>query len=330
MATLSANFPTLLDVVKRTDPDGTTAVIAELLSQENQILDDMGWIEGNLPTGHRATIRTGLPSVYWRKLNQGVPPSKSTTAQVDEACGMLEGLGQVDVDVANLNGNTPEFRMTENAAYRESLNQNFATQLIYGDVTPNPERFVGLAPRYSSLSAANAQNIIDGGGTGTTNTSIWLIGWAPAKVFGVYPKGSQGGLVHKDLGEDWAFDSSGNRFRAYLDRYQWKCGLVLQDWRYAVRICNVDVALLTKNAATGPDIIDLMTRALERIQSLDGVRPAFYCNRTISSFLRRQTVNKVAASTLAYDEVAGKKVMMFGEVPVRRVDAILSTEARVV
>lgn len=324
---------TLLDITKRLDPDGSAAAIAELLSQDNEILDDMPWVEGNLPTGHRVTVRTGLPDVAWRKLNQGVPASKSTTAQVDEACGMLEGFGQVDKDLAELNGNTAEFRLQENMAYIEALNQTQASTLFYGDTSVNPERFLGLSSRYSTLTVANAQNadnVIEGGGTGSTNTSIWLIGWSPRTVHGIYPKGTQAGLIHEDLGLDTVSDASGNRYRAYQDRYQWKCGLALRDWRYAVRIANVDVTALTKGATAGADIIDLMTRALERIQSLSGVTPVFYANRTVRSFLRRQTVNKVANSTLQYDMVGGKPALRFAEVPVKRVDAILSTEARVV
>ncbi len=336
MATLTGQNLTLLDILKRTDPDGGSSALAEMLSQENEILTDMPWVEGNLPTGHRVSIRTGLPSAVWRKYNQGVPSSKSTTAQVDEACGNLEALGQVDVDLANLNGNTAGYRMQENSGFVEALNQEFASTLLYNDLSPNPEKFLGLAPRYSRVGTPSAtipetaDNVIDGGGTGSTNSSIWLIGWAAGKIYGVYPKGSKGGLAHRDMGEDWAFDTTQNRYRAYLDKYQWQCGLVVQDWRYAVRICNVDVATLTKNAATGADVIDLMTRALERIKSLSGVTPAFYANRTIRSFLRRQTVNKVAAGTLAYDNVGGKPTLSFAEVPVRRVDALLSTEARIV
>ena len=324
---------TLLDITKRLDPDGSAAAIAELLSQDNEILDDMPWVEGNLPTGHRVTVRTGLPDVAWRKLNQGVPASKSTTAQIDEACGMLEGFGQVDKDLAELNGNTAEFRLQENMGYIEAINQAMATTLFYGDTSTNPERFLGMAPRFGTVNintAQNAQNVIDAGGTGTDNTSIWLVGWGANTVHGIYPKATQAGLIHEDLGLDTVTDASGNRYRAYQDRYQWKCGVALRDWRYVVRIANVDISDLTKNASAGADLIDLMTRALERIQSLSGVSPAFYCNRTIRSFLRRQTVNKVAASTLAYDTVAGKPALRFAEVPVRRVDALLSNEARVV
>ena len=324
---------TLVDQAKRTDPDGRIAAIAEILSQSNEILEDCPWVEGNLATGHRTTVRTGLPAVAWRKLNAGVQPSKSTTVQVDEAAGMLEAFGVVDKDLAELNGNTGEFRLSENVAFLEAMNQEQAQTMFYGDTAVNPERFLGLSARYGTVNTANAQNadnVIDAGGTGTDNTSVWLIGWSPNTIHGIYPKGTQAGLVHEDLGLDTVTDAAGGRYRAYLDRYQWKCGLALRDWRFAVRICNIGVSALTRNAASGADLIDLMTRALERIQSLSGVTPVFYANRTVRSFLRRQTVNRVASSTLQYDMVAGKPALRLAEVPIKRVDAILSTEARVV
>lgn len=331
MATLAGSNPTLLDIAKRMDPDGSVSAIAELLSQDNEILMDMPWLEGNLPTGHRATVRTGLPDVAFRKLNKGVPASKSTTTQIDEACGMLEAFGQVDKDLAELNGNTNAFRMSENSAFMESMNQTMSSTLFYGDTTLNPERFLGLSPRFSTgvvASAENGQNVITGGGSSNL-TSVWLVGWGANTVHGIYPKGSRAGLYHEDLGLDTVKDSDGNTYRAYQDHYQWKCGIAMRDWRYVVRIANIDVTALVKNAATGADLVDLMTRALERIQSLTGVTPVFYANRTIRSFLRRQTVSKVASSTLEYDMVAGKPALRFAEVPVRRVDAITNAETAV-
>lgn len=331
MSTLAANFPTLLDVAKRLAPDGSISAIAELLEQENEVLLDMPWMEGNLPTGHRVTVRTGLPDAAWRKLNQGVPSSKSTTAQIDEACGMLEARGQVDRDLAELNGNTAAFRLSENKAFMEGMNQTMASTLFYGDTTLTPERFLGLSPRFGDITGPeNAQNIIDAAGNDTDLCSIWLVGWGENSITGIYPKGSTGGLRHEDLGLQDAFDANNNRYRAYMDHYQWKCGIACKDWRYVVRIANIDVSALTKNAGSGADLTDLMTRALERIQSLQGVRPVFYVNRTVRSFLRRQIVNKVASSTLSMDNIAGRPTVMFGEVPVRRTDALLETESRVV
>lgn len=328
MATLANDSLTLLDLAKRLDPDGSAANIAELLAQENEILMDVPWIEGNLPTGHRITTRTGLPEVAWRKLNAGVPQSKSTTAQIDEACGMLEAFGQVDKDLAELNGNTAAFRLSESFAFIEAMNQAQADTLFNGDTSINPERFLGLGPRFSSLSAENGQNIINASGS-AARTSIWLVGWSPNTVHGIYPKGSRAGLFHEDLGLDTVSDSSGNKYRAYQDHYQWKCGMAMKDWRYVVRIANIDTSALVKDANTGADLIDLMTRALERIQSLNGVSPVFYCNRTVRSFLRRQKVAKVAGSTLTYDNVGGKPALSFCEVPVRRTDAISNAETAV-
>jgi hypothetical protein len=123
------------------------------------------------------------------------------------------------------------------------MNQTMAQTLFYGNTAVNPERFMGLAPRFSAISGAdNAQNIIDAGGTGSDNTSVWLVVWGTNTVFGIYPKGSKAGLFHEDLGLIDAFDANNNRYRAYADRWQWKCGLHVKDWRYVVRICNIDVS----------------------------------------------------------------------------------------
>lgn len=153
MATIGNTVPTLLDVAKRLNPDGGGIMpIAELLSQENEMLLDMPWYEGNLPTGSRITTRTGLPDVIYRKLNSGVPPSKSTTAQVDEACGILEARGQVDVDLAMLNGNTAGFRLSESRAFMEAMNQAMQRGVMYGNTDVTPSR--SLVSRRASTPSA--------------------------------------------------------------------------------------------------------------------------------------------------------------------------------
>ena len=43
----------LVDVASRLEPNGGIATIAEILNEKNEVLDDMIWTEGNLPTGHR-------------------------------------------------------------------------------------------------------------------------------------------------------------------------------------------------------------------------------------------------------------------------------------
>lgn len=329
MATLSTIHPTLLDVTKRLDPNGNIDKIAELLNLTNEVTEDAVWIEGNLATGHRTTVRTGIPAPTWRKLYGGVQPNKSTTAQVTESCGMMEAYAEVDKALADLHGDTAAFRSSEDHAFVEGMNQEFVSTLFLGNEATEPEAFTGFAPRFNSLSAANGQNIINGGSvSGSDGTSVYLVVWGPNTVFCTYPKNSIAGLQQKDLGEVTVenVDGAGGRMQAYRTHYRWDCGLVVRDWRYVVRIANIDTSALTKNAASGSDLIDLMTQALETVQDLKMGRPAFYCNRTIRSYLRRQITAKVASSTLTMDDVAGKKVISFDGVPVRRVDGLLSNE----
>jgi len=167
MATLGATALTYADWAKRLDDNYKIASIVELLSQTNEILDDMLVMEGNLPTGHKTTVRTGLPSATWRLLNYGVPNGKSTTAQIVDSCGNLETYAVIDKDIADLNGNTPEFRLSEVKAFLEGMSQQVATTVIYGNTQTNPERFMGLAPRFNTVTTTAAQtafNVIDAGG----------------------------------------------------------------------------------------------------------------------------------------------------------------------
>lgn len=339
MATLSTSNLTLADWAKRSDPDGRVPIIAELLSQSNEILDDCVFKEGNLPTGERVVIRTGLPEVYWRALNQGIPSSKSTTAQIDEACGILEARSEVDKDLAMLNGNTAQFRLSEDTAFLEAMNQTQAETMFYGNPGTDPKKFLGLAPRYSDLSGGNAQNIMDAGGTGSDNTSVYLVVWGDNTVYCPFPKGSKAGLTHEDLGEQTVYNSDGTRLQAFATRYQWKNGLVVKDWRYVVRICNVDISDLNTQANTqagsaSTALIKLMAKALYRIPNMAMGRAAFYMNRTVHSGLSIAALDK-SQSVLAINEGltqfgSAQSYLSFLGVPLRRVDSLINTEARVV
>lgn len=334
MATLSSGALTLADWAKRLDPDGKVPIVAELLSQSNEILEDAVFSEGNLPTGHRVVIRTGLPTAYWRSINQGIPTSKSTTVQVDEAVGMLEAYARVDKDLAELNGNTAAFRLSEDTAFLEAMNQAQASTMLYGNPATDPRQYLGLAARYGAISGAgNAANIIDAGGTASNNTSIYLVVWGENTVFCTFPKGSKAGLIHEDQGILTVYDANNNPFQAYQTHYQWKNGLVVKDWRYVVRIANINTANLVAESSAA-DLVKLMSRALDRIPNFGMGRAAFYMNRTVYSMLRIQALNK---SQNAIDVQQGlnqfgtpQSWTQFEGVPLRRVDQILNTEARVV
>ena len=337
MATLSTTNLTLADWAKRTDPEGRVPVIAELLSQSNEILEDCVFKEGNLPTGDRVVIRTGLPTVYWRALNQGIPNSKSTTAQVDEACGMLEARSEVDKDLAMLNGNTAQFRLSEDVAFLEAMNQTMASTLFYGNPATDPKQFLGIAPRYSALSGSNsANNVISAGGSGSDNSSVYLVVWGDNTVYCPFPKGSSAGLMHEDLGEQTVYNSDGSRLQAYATRYQWKNGLVVKDWRYIVRICNIDISDLKSSGTTqasnvSTQLVKCMNLALARIPNFGMGRAAFYMNRTIYSGLAIQAMDR-SQNILAVQQGLSQfgtpqNWLSFLGVPCRRVDTILNNES---
>lgn len=343
---------TLIDVAKSFGPDGKVAVVAELLNQSNEIISYMNFIEGNLPTGHKGVVRTGLPTVQLRSFYKGVKASKSGRATVEDVCAMAEGRNEIDKDLADLNGNTAAFRLSEGLAFVESMNQTFSKQMIYGDTTVNPDGVLGLTPRYNSLSAQSGGNILDAGGTGSDNTSVWLVVFGENTVTGVYPKGSQAGLLQQDLGEIDAFDENNDRFRAYAELWKWKFGLHVKDWRYAVRIANVDVSDLT--GQTGTQAITastwlnkLMIKALARIPSMGMGTPVFLASRTVKEMLSIGALDKSQNAlsftdalnqygTVGAGSVAGQGTginggqLRFMGVPVITVDQILATEARVV
>lgn len=335
MATLATTHPTLMDLAKTLDPNNKVADIVEILNQTNSILDDMVWVQGNLPTGHRTTVRSGLPQGTWRKLYGGVLPNKGQTVQVTDNTAMLEAYAEVDAALVELNGNSAAFRLSEDRAHIEGISQQMATALFFGDETLAPEQFTGLAPRFNSTTADNGENIILGGSAvgQTDNLSIWLVGWGDKSVHGIIPQGSTAGLRSEDKGkvtlETAPGGPTGGRMEAYRTHYRWDVGLSVRDWRYIVRIPNIDRSLLTIDYSTGANIADLMVQAIERLPDLGSVRPVFYMNRTLITMLRRQITKAVGNSTLTMDTVAGKKVLMFDGIPVKRVDALAADETRV-
>jgi hypothetical protein len=236
-----------------------------------------------------------------------------------------------------LNGNTAAFRKSEDAGFIEGFNQTLMNTLIYGDVSVNVERFNGLASRYYSLSgeATSAQVISAGGGT-TNNTSIWLVGWGPNKVFSIYPKGSKAGLQFEDRGiQDVVTNSTtGAYMRAYISWFQWKAGLVCADYRYVVRIANINSAqLLTASDATdtSANIMKLMIRAQMMIPNYSGIKPVFYMNNNVLAMLGIKLLDK-GNNMLSTGELKNTPVvrpgntLFFQGIPCRRCDAILNTE----
>ena len=333
MAALNATNPTLLDLAKMTDPNGSIGEVVEIMNETNEIMDYMTWQEGNLPTGNQSIIRTGIPAPTWKKYYGGVQPNKGTTAQIVDNCGRLQAYAEVDADLADLAPNKAAFRLSEDRAHIEGISQEVANTLFYGNDTLVPETFMGFGPRFNSLSAVSGENIVNAGGSGSDNQSIWLVVFSPRTVFGIIPRGSKAGMQVEDKGRVTLEDASGGsntgRMEAYRTLYKFDAGLCVKDWRYVVRIANIDKSLLTKDASSGADLPDLMFQAMNLIPNLSVGRPVFAASRQIITMLGRQTANLTKNSTLQSGMVGGKIVRSFNEIPVVRVDALSADEAAV-
>ena len=331
MATLGATFVDLIDIYKQQDGNGQYIPVIEMLKEMNPILEDAIAIECNKGTSHLHTVRTGLPAVTWGKLYQGIPQGKSRTAQVEDTTGFVEGLSTIDQRLLDLSTNEGAVRLSEAMAYLEAMNQEVASKMFYGNTASDPEEFMGLAPRFNDKSASNGNQIIDAGGTGSDNTSIWFVTWGDNQTCLLYPKGTKAGVQREDMGKQRLTDGSGNAYYGKEEKFTWHVGLAVKDWRYVSRIANVDVSDMQAGSVA---LYDFMRKAYYQLQNrrVAGGKIAIYCNRDVLESLDALATNQGASDNfvrLKPMEIEGKEVMTYRGIPIRETDAIVNTEAQV-
>lgn len=333
-----------IELLRRIDPNGRAADIAEILNETNEVLQDITFKEGNLPTGDQQTIRTGLPEVYWRQLNRGVPASHSTVASVTETCAEMAARSQLDTGVAELNGLTAAFRSQEEAPFIETMGQKLSSTIWYGDARKTAEGFTGFATRYSTLSegkAKCAKNVIDCGGTGDKLTSIYIVGWGD-NVYCPYPKGSKMGLQADDLGVQLVDDDLGNKFQAYVTMYKWKVGLMVRDWRYVVRLANINPDDLFNGTGIGngdlksansSNLLLKIEQGLMKIPSGGRKNLVMYMNGDVHAGLNivsaRTNMNVIEFQTGTDKYGKQGAWSTFKGIPMRQCDTIVNTEKQV-
>lgn len=328
MATVGDTFLTLADLRRQQNKDDTIADIIEIMAKELDMLADGPAVECNSGDEHLTTIRAGLPTPTWRRLYQGVQPTKGTTAQVKDSTGFLEDWSEIDAKLVEKSKNPQKFRMNEGKAHLEGIAHEIGATVIYGDTATDPDKFLGLEPRYNDLSAANGNQIVDGGGTGSDNTSIWFIGWGENGTHFLYPEGSEAGIRREDKGVQTKEKADGSLYDVYREKFAQDIGLSVRDWRVNARVANIDVPDLgTVDAA---DLIDLMITAYYRLDNPNkpGVNTVIYCSRTVAEYLHKQAMNKTNVN-LTLDNVEGRPMVKFLGHPIRRMDTILETEGRV-
>ena len=330
MALVGQTYLTLKDKFAQRVNGRVANTIIDILSSTNAILEDAVVRECNEGSTHKTTVRNGLPEVEFRKFYQGVNCSKGEYTQITDSTGMLEVYSQVDKALADLEGDTQQFRINEATAFLESMSNTVQENIFYGSKATNPAGFDGLATRYNKISndkKSIGYRVIDGGGTGNDNTSIWFVTWGDLHTHLLYPKGSDMGFSHTDKGAQTATDANGNMYEVYRDHYKWDVGMTVRDFRSTARIANIDVtALSTVNAA---DLINLMITAYHRMRRFAKTgNTVIYVNETIDTYLHFQAMNKYNVQLRA-DEAAGKPIVSFLGIPVKCVDQIRNDEKKV-
>lgn len=330
MATVGSSYLSLADLRRQQNRNDEIADIVEIMAKRNDMLADAPTIECNSGFEHLTTIRAGLPEPTWRRLYEGVQPTKSTTTQVTDATGYMEDWSEVDADLVERAKEPQKFRMNEAKAHIMGIAHAAASTLIYGNTDTEPEKFDGLAVRYGDTTAPNGNQIIDAGGVGSDNTSVWFITWGEETCHFLYPEGTELGIKREDKGKDVKEKSDGTLYDVYREKFCQHLGVSVRDWRQIARIANIDVSDLTADASSGADLIDLMIDAYYQLDNPgagDGM-VAIYCGRTIAKLLHKQAMNANNVR-LSIEDYGGRPTTMFLGHPIRRMDAILETEAQV-
>jgi major capsid protein gp7 len=345
MATIGASYLNLIDAF-RAGGDNATAEVAEVLNRLSPVARNAFTVEANSGTVHKHSIRTGLPAVTWGRLYQGIPQSKSGRTNVQDTTGFVEGLSAVDTRLLDISPNAAALRMSEGEAFLESMRQEAETGIFYHDSTTTPEKFKGLAARYNVLAGSGAGNqIVDAGGTGSDNTSIWIVTWGENATHLIHPKGTKAGIQRENKGEQRVLDASNNAYYVKEELFRWHLGLAVRDWRFNARVANIDVSDMIAGS------VDLYAKLRKAFYKLQGVyatamrngdgsingnasvegRTVIYMNRgTLEALDATGTNASNGALMLKPMELEGRVVQSYRGIPIETTDALLNTETRVV
>ena len=160
-----------------------------------------------------------------------------------------------------------------------------------------------------------------------------MIVWGERTCHGIYPKGSKAGLDREDKGKQVKEVSDGSLYDVHREKFTWDCGVSVRDWRYIVRIANIDVSDMLAGSV---DMFALLRSGYWKLKQrqVAGGRAAIYCNSDVLEALDAQTTPTASTSTttssgnvrLKVTEVEGKEVISYRGMPLRECDAILNTE----
>ncbi|MDR1514083.1 MAG: hypothetical protein LBS45_00175 [Synergistaceae bacterium] len=311
---------------------GTPHPLINLLSELSPLTEDLVWKPTNLDTEYKFRTIEGLPGVSYRSINEGVLPTRGTQKVVTESCSLMESVFEIDKELIDIAPDKAAYRAEQAAAHLESMTLKLSEEIWYGTRTTDPRSIQGLSERYSNLTGPAANYIIDAGGTGNDNASIWLVGHGDRTFHGIYPKNTRAGFEHTPgPKQDLVDPDTGGTYEGYRDRFKWRVGVALPDYRQIGRICNIDVNdLLTfgTSSDTSANLLLLVNRLTNRIHNMRNGRFVLYMNRDVKEAWENQILQKQNLA-LTIDAATGSITTAYKAIPIKVDDTLLSTEATV-
>lgn len=306
-----------------TDKDVSRKVLIHTIRDYMPFFDQGVILPANNGDSDKGQIITKYPEGQLRAYNEGWDAEEVLGAAARYTASMVRTRSVVDVSLYNTRkpGEREAWRLRKDEGFMKGLARQAVRRVFYGDPSVDARDCLGLSQIVVPTSEAFGDRCINAGGTTAGKlTDIWLINWKPDGMYMFYPQGGEGpGLTVDNMGEQYINDKNQKAFRALVTEFGWDIGVAAYDPEAVVRICNVDTSKLSKKNTTSgaPDLIDLMTQALEMLPDDASGRIAFYMNDTIRSVLRRQMQNKDNAF-LTWAEIAGRKVLSYGDTPIHK------------
>lgn len=332
---MATDRATLLDIAKQTDPDGAPAMVAEVLVEKAEMLQDGPSVPSNAQMGNRVTIRSSLPTVGFGRVNQGVARSKSSTKQHVDTIAIIRGLSEVDALELDIVGQAAfdAWRAGEDRSFLESMAQKAVETALYGDEDTDDSAFTGLAARMAALAGSIYGSIVKSAGAivGGDGTSMYIVDWGKDGVEWIHPKNAtrgRGGVDAQDLGKQRVTDAEGNPFMAFVTEYLWMLGLTVHDPRHMARLANIDLSDAQLAAPTQGVLVDKLVDILTAMPKPNGLQRVIYCHREIEAAFHKQAMNK-ANLALSMGEYLGQMTPMFWGYPIRGLDRISKAESAV-
>lgn len=323
MATLTSTY-SLVEQAKRIDPSGRQAQIAEVLNRRTgQILTEAPWMPSNDIWTNKTTRRASLPTGSRRRLNQRISQSVSRTTEVMDVIEQIEDYCDVDAALVASMPSPGMFRSGEVDAFIEGLGQTVASDILYGDSNTNPDSMHGLAAR---MDAADARFVIDGGGTGSDVTSIYVATWGPTSAYLIYPKNMAAtlGVQHTDKGVVTSETASG-LIEVQRDHFVIRCGLVVRDPRAIGRYANIEVSG-GSNEFDEDNLITLVNNMTK------GPGTRIYCNEVMLTKMQIRLKDKNNVNFApGGNALSGEPPLYFQGIPIRVIDReiLLNTETAI-